>query len=58
MVEVAYAISEVVYIAASTTFIFIFIEILASFFISKEHIHFSALKSEIYEECELWDDCL
>ncbi len=52
MVEVVSAISEGAYITATIAFIFISIEILASFFLPKEHIHFSTLKSEIHEECE------
>ena len=30
----------------------IFIEILASFFIPKEHIHIRPIKSEVHEDCE------
>ena len=30
----------------------VLIEILASFFIPKEHIHIRAIKSEVHEDCE------
>ena len=51
-IEVISAINEEAYITATIAFIFIFIEILASFFIPNEHIHFKPLKSEIHSACE------
>ena len=52
MIEVVSAISEGAYITASIAFIFIAIEILASFFIPREHIHFKPFTSEIHDKCE------
>ena len=40
LIEVVSAIGEGAYITASIAFVFIVIEILASFFIPDEHIHF------------------
>ena len=51
-IEVISAINEEAYITATIAFIFIAIEILASFFIPNEHIHFKPLKSEIHTACE------
>ena len=51
-IEVISAINEEAYITATIAFIFITIEILASFFIPNEHIHFKPLKSEIHTVCE------
>ena len=51
-IEVISAINEEAYITATIAFIFIAIEILASFFIPNEHIHFKPLKSEIHSACE------
>ena len=51
-IEVASAINEEAYITATIAFIFISIEILASFFIPNEHIHFKPLKSEVHEACD------
>ena len=51
-IEVISAINEEAYITATIAFIFIVIEILASFFIPNEHIHFKPLKSEIHTACE------
>ena len=51
-IEVISAINEEAYITATIAFIFIAIEILASFFIPNEHIHFKPLKSEIHTVCE------
>ena len=50
-IEVASAINEEAYITATIAFIFISIEILASFFIPNEHIHFKPLKSEVHAAC-------
>ena len=51
-IEVISAINEEAYITATIAFIFIAIEILASFFIPNEHIHFKPLKSEVHTACE------
>ncbi len=51
-IEVISAINEEAYITATIALIFICIEILASFFIPHEHIHFRALKSEVHETCD------
>jgi len=51
-IEVASAINEEAFITAAIAFIFIVIEILASFFIPNEHIHFKALKSEVHAACD------
>ena len=52
LIEVFSAISEGAYITATIALIFISIEILASFFLPKEHIHFKPIKSDIHEECK------
>ena len=52
LIEVFSAISEGAYITATLALIFISIEILASFFLPKEHIHFKPIKSDIHEECK------
>ena len=52
LIEVISAISEAAYITATIAFIFITIEILASFFIPDEHIHFKPFKSEVHVDCE------
>ena len=51
-IEVASAINEDAYITATIAFIFIVIEILASFFIPNEHIHFKPLKSKVHTTCD------
>ena len=51
-IEVVSAIGEGAYITASIAFFFIFIEILASFYLPKEHIHFKPIKSAVHEECD------
>ena len=51
-IEVLSAIAEDAYVAASIALFFIFIEILASFYIPKEHIHLKPLKSEIHDDCD------
>ena len=51
-IEVISAINEEAYITATIAFIFIAIEILASFFIPNEHIHFKPLKSEVHSSCD------
>ena len=51
-IEVASAINEEAYITATIAFIFIAIEILASFFIPNEHIHFKPLRSAVHVSCD------
>ena len=51
-IEVISAINEEAYITATIACIFIAIEILASFFIPNEHIHFKPLKSEVHADCD------
>jgi hypothetical protein len=52
LVEVISAIGEEAYITASIALTFITIEILASFYLPKEHVHFRPVKSDVHEECE------
>ena len=52
LIEVLSAINEEAYITATIAFIFICIEILASFFIPHEHVHIRPLKSDVHESCE------
>ena len=52
LIEVMAAISEGAYITATIAFIFITIEILASFYLPKEHIHLKPIKSDVHENCE------
>ena len=54
-IEVISAFSEEAYITASIALIFIAVEILASFFIPNEHIHFNPIKSKIHSKCEEQD---
>ena len=51
-IEVVSAIGEGAYITASIALFFIFIEILASFYLPKEHIHFKPIKSDVHKECD------
>ena len=51
LIEVFSAISEGAYITATIALIFISIEILARFFLPKEHVHFKPIKSDIHEDC-------
>ena len=51
LAEVIAAISEEAYITATIALIFISIEILASFYLPKEHVHFKPIKSDIHEDC-------
>ena len=51
-IEVFSAISEGAYITASIATFFIFLEILASFYISKDHVHLDPLRSDAYDECD------
>ena len=50
-IEFLSAIGEGAYVTASIIFLFISIEILASFYIPKEHIHLRPIKSDIHDEC-------
>ena len=43
---------EGAYVTASIVFLFISIEILASFYIPKEHVHLKPIKSDIHDECD------
>ena len=51
-IEVVSAINEEAYITATIALIFIVIEILASFFIPNEHVHFKPLKSAVHSRCD------
>jgi len=53
LVEVISAIGEEAYITASIALTFITIEILASFYLPREHVHFKPVKSDVHEECEV-----
>ena len=48
LIEVIAAISEGAYITATIAFIFITIEILASFYIPDEHVHLKPIKSAVH----------
>ena len=50
-IEVFSALSEGAYITASIATFFIFLEILASFYIPKDHVHLKPLKSDVQYEC-------
>ena len=50
-IEVFSAITEGAYITATIASFFIFLEILASFYIPKEHVHLKPLKSDIHDKC-------
>tara|TARA_B100001093_G_scaffold514857_1_gene589861 strand:- start:536 stop:763 length:228 start_codon:yes stop_codon:yes gene_type:complete len=52
LIEVFSAIAEGAYITASIALVFIFIEILASFYIPREHIHLKPIKSDIHDKCD------
>ena len=52
LLEVFTAIGEGAYITASLAMFFIIIEILASFYLPKEHVHFKPIKSDVHEDCE------
>ena len=52
LIEVIAAISEGAYITATIAFIFITIEILASFYIPDEHVYLKPIKSDVHENCE------
>ena len=52
LIEGFSAIAEGAYITASIAFVFICIEILASFYIPKEHVHLKPIKSDIHDKCD------
>ena len=52
LVEVFSAIAESAYITAFIALTFITIEILASFYLPKEHIHFKPIKSDVHKNCD------
>ena len=52
LIEVFTAIGEGAYITATLASIFITMEILASFYLPKEHVHFQGIKSEVHEKCD------
>ena len=52
-IEVFSALSEGAYITATIATFFTLLEILASFFIPKEHVHLKPLKSDIHNECNI-----
>tara|TARA_B100000941_G_scaffold153943_1_gene109127 strand:- start:113 stop:310 length:198 start_codon:yes stop_codon:yes gene_type:complete len=51
-IEVFSAINQEAYISASIATFFIFLEILASFYIPKKHVHFKHLKSDVHAKCD------
>tara|TARA_Y100001970_G_scaffold165247_1_gene201921 strand:+ start:373 stop:591 length:219 start_codon:yes stop_codon:yes gene_type:complete len=51
LIEVFSAIGEGAYITATIAMFFITIEILASFFLPKEHVHLKPIKSDVHEDC-------
>ena len=44
------AINQEAYITASIATFFIFLEILASFYIPKEHVHLKPIKSDVHDK--------
>ena len=54
-IEVISAVNEEAYITATIAFIFIVIEVLASFFIPNEHVHFNPIKSAVHTGCDKGD---
>ena len=52
IVEVVAAISEEAYITATIATVFISMEILASFYLPKEHVHIKPIKSDVHENCD------
>ena len=52
LIEVISALSEGAYITATIALIFIIIELMASFLIPNEHVHFKPLKSEVHSACD------
>ena len=52
LIEVVAAISEGAYVTAMIALVFITIEILASFFIPDEHVHFKPFQSTVHSHCD------
>tara|TARA_B100000029_G_C17580126_1_gene959372 strand:- start:632 stop:856 length:225 start_codon:yes stop_codon:yes gene_type:complete len=52
IVEVVAAIGEEAYITATIATVFISMEILASFYLPKEHVHIKPIKSDVHENCD------
>ena len=52
LLEFVSALYEQAYITASIAFIAMFLELLASFLLPKEHIHIKPLISDVHESCE------
>ena len=52
LLEFISALYEQAYITATIAFIAMFLELLASFLIPKEHIHIKPFISDVYESCE------
>jgi len=52
LVEVFAAVGEGAYITASIALFFISIELLASFYLPKEHVHFKPIKSDVHQDCK------
>ena len=52
LLEFVSALYETAYITASIAFFAMFLEIVASYLIPKEHIHIKPLISEVHESCE------
>ncbi len=52
LLEFVSALYEQAYITATIAFIAMFLEILASFLLPKEHIHIKPLISDVHESCE------
>ena len=52
LLEFVSALYEQAYITATIAFISMFLELLASFLLPKEHIHIKPLISDVHESCE------
>lgn len=52
LLEFVSALNEQAYITATIAFIAMFLELLASFLLPKEHIHIKPLISDVHESCE------
>ena len=52
LLEFISALFEVAYITATIAFIAMFLELLASFLLPKEHIHIKPFISDVHESCE------
>ena len=56
LIEVITAVSEGAYITGTIALLFLSIEILASFFIPNEHIHFKPIQSKVHSKCDEEDE--